>query len=154
MKTWVIALAAVTAVFLTKEASPDVTIPWAYYSKPRDGYTISLDALKPLAGSPLLQGQTTTITLTFSYTLETAPKGVISLDFQDDRNRNFLGERPQVAQEVLKDGGPVTLSDSFVIPTKAKEIWLFVRLQPEGMRKKSGGDVLIRWPVWVPVPAK
>lgn len=154
MKACALTLAAITTLFASVEAASEITIPWAYYSRPRSGYTIRLDALKPLAGSPLLQGQTTTITMTFSYTLETAPKGVITLEFLDHRDRDFLGDRPQVTHEVFKDGGPVTLSDTFVIPTKAKEIWLIVRLQPEGMRKRTGGDVLIRWPVWVPVPSK
>ena len=124
----------------------DEELPWAFNAPPGDGYAIDLQAVDPLPGTPLLRGESVTFKVTLSYVLDIAPRGVIILVFQDEKNRSVPGDGTQTMSEVMKGKGSVTFTQTVVVPTKSKELRLFIPLVPDGLETTTG-EVTLRYPI-------
>jgi hypothetical protein len=121
-------------------------LPWAFNGIRAEGYSIDLVTVDPQPGTPLVAGSAVEFKITLTYKMTIAKKGTIVLVFQDDKNRRAKVDSPWVSQAVTEPTGTVSLVDTITIPMHAKELRLFVPLEPEGLNETSG-EVTIRYPI-------
>jgi hypothetical protein len=109
-----------------------------------EGYSISLVAITPAPGTPLMKGASATFHVSVSYKLTIADKGLIVLVFQDETNAHVGGASART--EAVRPGGNVTLDETLEIPQQGKELRLFVPIMPAGV-KNTKGELLFRYPI-------
>ena len=147
MKSHLVVFLCAQALMWSQDATAkDEELPWAFNAPRAEGYTIDLAAVDPTPGMPLVRGATVTFKVTLSYELDIAPHGVIILVFQDEKNRIVTGDRPQTMSEVTEGKGSITLTETIVVPAKAKELRLFIPLVPDGITTTTG-EVTLRYPI-------
>lgn len=139
-------VAAVVLLFATRALSNQEDLPWAFKGTPAEGYSIDLVSVEPAPGTPLVAGTSVEFKVTVSYSMSVSETGTIVLVFQDEKNRSAKPDGSQVAQTVNEREGSVTLTDTVIIPKRAKELRLFVPLIPNGLSETSG-EVTIRFPI-------
>lgn len=122
------------------------SLPWVFNARAADGYSITLDRIEPAPGTPLVRGSEVTITATVTYTLSAAKQGVVILVPQDERNRAVASDGKQVSQPVSAPSGSLVLKQTLTVPRKAKELWLFIPLMPDGISTTTG-EITVRYPV-------
>lgn len=142
----VVFLCAQTLVWSQGASAKEPELPWAFNAPRAEGYTIDLETVDPAPGTPLVRGSSVTFKVTLSYQLESAPHGVVILVFQDEKNGSVTGDSAQTMSEVTKGKGSITLSETVVVPTKAKELRLFIPLVPDGITTTTG-EVTLRYPI-------
>ena len=111
------------------------------------GYSVTLVAADPRAGSDLAEGQSITLTTTVRYDLAATDSGRVVLLLQDDAGRNLVVGRPQASQLVYRGSGQVTLSDTLTVPHGIRQLQVFVLLAPWGFGRVSQ-RVFIDYPVY------
>lgn len=79
------------------------------------------------------------------YSLSIRSHGRIFLIFENE-NDHMIEGHPLVLRNVDSPGGEVTLKDRITIPTRSKELRLFIPLDPEGFAHTTG-EVTIRYPI-------
>jgi hypothetical protein len=121
-------------------------LPWAFNSKRADGYTIDLVSVTPEPGTPLIVGSTVDFKVTVKYANEIKPEAEVILVFQTDKGLAKGAGEKQVSQRVTAKSGELTLEDQVTIPKKAKQLYLFVPLRPDGL-EVTDGEVVIRYPI-------
>jgi hypothetical protein len=121
-------------------------LPWTFNSKRADGYTIDLVSVTPEPGTPLIVGSTVDFKVTVKYANEIKPSADVILVFQTDKGTAKAEDEKQVSQKVGGKSGELTLEDKVTIPKKAKQLYLFVPLRPEGL-EVTDGEVVIRYPI-------
>jgi hypothetical protein len=140
-------IAVAVLLFATKLLAGDEDLPWAFNGIPAEGYAIELVSVDPAPGTPLLAGTSVEFKITVNYSMSLAEKGVIVLVFQDEKDRSAKSDEIQVVQTAVSEPeGSVTLTDTVVVPKRAKELRLFVPLIPDGLNE-TNGEVTIRYPI-------
>ena len=140
------ASATLAALFLASCGSASASkFEWATVLPPGDGYSLTITALDPLAGTPIPRGQPVTFTVTMNYVLESDPKGLIALVMQDENHQPLVVGQPQAKHEIERGSGTVTLTDTVTIKHPAKLVEMFVVLIP-GSKKPIDPAVILRWP--------
>jgi hypothetical protein len=140
-----ILLGVLLAATRTLPVSAD-ELPWAFNAPRTKGYSISLVSVSPAPGTPLIAGSSLNFTVTVSYTLSIAKHGLIVLVFQDEANASAAPGRPQVHHEVSDSKGVMSLAEKLTVPSKAKELRVFIPLVPDGLVNTSG-ELTIRYPI-------
>src|SRR5258708_5899772 len=147
MRTVLVATIALSAsVGGAQFAHADESMPWVFNAPAADGYSITLAAVDPAPGTPLVRGSEVTVTVSVTYVMSVAPHGFIVLVPQDEKNRRVSPGDPQVKQEVSGPSGAATLTQRLIIPRDAKEVRLFVPLVPDGLTNTTG-EITIPYPV-------
>jgi hypothetical protein len=140
-------IAVAVLLFATKLLAGDEDLPWAFNGIPAEGYSIELVSVDPAPGTPLLAGTSVEFKITVNYSMSLAEKGAIVLVFQDEKDRSAKSDEIQVVQTAVSEPeGRVTLTDTVVVPKRAKELRLFVPLIPDGLNE-TNGEVTIRYPI-------
>ena len=121
-------------------------LPWAFNSKRAEGYTIDLVSVTPEPGTPLIVGSQVEFKVTVKYVNAVKPKAEVILVFQTDKGQAKPEGEKQVTREVTEKSGELTLEDKITIPKKAKQLYLFVPLRPDGL-EVTDGEVVIRYPI-------
>lgn len=120
-------------------------LPWEFNAPRAYGYAIDLVDVKPAPGTPLAAGDAMDFLAEVKYSLSIRRHGRIFLIFEDG-NDHMIKRSPLVVRNVDSPGGVVTLKDRITVPTHAKELRLFIPLDPEGFRQTTG-EVTIRYPI-------
>ena len=69
------------------------------------------------------------------------------MSFRTKKDRSAKSDEAEFVQVAVSEPeGSVTLTDTVVVPKRAKELRLFVPLIPEGLQE-THGEVTIRYPV-------
>ena len=140
-------VAGVVLLFATQLLAGDDDLPWAFNGTPAEGYSINLVSVDPAPGTPLIAGTSVEFKITVSYSMSVSRTGAIVLVFQDEKDRSAKSDGAEVVQVAVSEPeGSVTLTDTVVVPKRAKELRLFVPLIPEGL-KETNGEVTIRYPI-------
>ena len=139
-------LLAALALSPALAADSEDDLPWAFNNAPADGYSITLVSAVPAPGEELIAGTSVEFKINVSYELAIAERGIVALVFQDEKNRPAAPDGTQVPQKIAKPGGTLVLSQTLVVPKKAKELRIFVALAPDGARETQG-EVVIRYPI-------
>jgi hypothetical protein len=101
----------------------------------------------PAPGTPLIAGTSVEFKITVSYSMSVSKTGAIVLVFQDEKNRSAKSDGAEVVRAAVSEPqGSVTLTDTVVVPKRAKELRLFVPLIPDGLQE-TNGEVTIRYPI-------
>jgi len=138
--------ASVLLACATLSNATDAQMPWAFVNGAGQGYSVKLESVSPLPGTPLAVGQSVEFSVTVSYQLSIAKKGSIILVIQDETNKSLSADKKQQMQLVDRGSGQVTLTDSLVVPAGSGEVRLFIPIVPVGVQNTSG-ELLIRYPV-------
>jgi hypothetical protein len=121
-------------------------LPWAFYAPAAEGYSLELVSIDPLPGTPLVRGSEVTIVASVTYQMSIAAKGTIVFVPQDEKNRPVGENESRAKQDVEAPSGAVTLRQTFVVPSNAKELRLFIPLLPEGLESTTG-EITVRYPI-------
>lgn len=136
-------LAASLVACASRAAEP---MPWAFNAPRAAGYSIDLVSAEPAPGTPLKVGTSVAFTVKLRYALQAAPRGTIILVFQDDQDRNAAPGVPRQVAAVHDPAGELTMTQTIVVPQKAKELRLFIPIVPEGVEDTTG-EVTLRYPI-------
>lgn len=137
-------LSAVSGCATPGSYRPD--LPWEFNAPRADGYAIDLVDVKPAPGTLLAAGSSVDFFATVKYSLSIADRGRILLIFEDENDHAIDPKRTVVVRPVSSPGGKVTLTGKIVVPTHAKELRLFIPLDPQGFSHTTG-EVTIRYPI-------
>lgn len=138
-------LAVLVSVVSGCATSDSGGLPWEFNAPRAYGYAIDLVDVKPAPGTPLTAGEAMDFLAEVKYSLSIRTHGRIFLIFEDE-NDHMIKRSPMVIRNVDSPGGVVTLKDRITIPTRTKELRLFIPLDPEGFRHTTG-EVTIRYPI-------
>jgi hypothetical protein len=139
-------LAFALLVIVSSAIAADEPMPWAFVNGSAEGYSIKLESVSPVPGTPVTVGQTVEFRITVSYQLSIADKGSILVVVQDETDRNLLAEKKQSGRPVNAGKGTATLTENLVIPEGINEVRLFIPLVPSGISHTSG-ELVVRYPV-------
>jgi hypothetical protein len=146
MRIGMIVLAIVVAAAIAQTTTAEQRLPWAFNAPAADGYSIGLNSVVPTPGTPLIAGTKVNFKLLLSYKMSIASHGKVVLVFQDDKNNRVESAMAQVSHEVPAGEGTVALEQTITVPSKAKELRLFIPLVPDGISQTTG-EVTLRYPI-------
>jgi hypothetical protein len=121
-------------------------LPWEFNAPRADGYAIDLVDVKPAPGTPLAAGNSVDFFATVKYSLSITRRGRIFLIFEDENDHMINPKRTVVIQQVSSPSGELTLKGRIAVPIYAKELRLFIPLDPQGFSHTTG-EVTIRYPI-------
>ncbi len=121
-------------------------LPWAFNAPRADGYAIDLVDVKPAPGTPLAAGNSVDFSATVKYSLSVTSRGRVILIFEDQNDHPINPRQTVVIRHVSSPGGELTLRGRITVPTYARELRLFIPLDPQGFSHTTG-EVTIRYPI-------
>lgn len=120
---------------------------WFTRDKPEEGYSVQLNSISPMPGTPLTHGTQVHFVLVLSYQLRRASHGRISISFQDEHGNiiNPAHEKP-AGVGVEAPAGTVTIEQTLQVPKSGSELTLVLSPWRDGTQISHGG-ALMRYPM-------